>query len=518
MPDKRHWSAVLAARLAELAGRIDERHAKVTARDAEHTGAADPEVADPVPVGHPDTQQAVAEPVSVPAAAASSDSPVPGTSAGSAPGGTSAASAVTPVTSAASVTSVTSVAPAPPTAATAAAVPAQRTGPQLDPLAVVPWSMRVAAEIGWRLLVLAGTVWVLMRVIGAVRLVVFAFAAALLITALLQPFVARLKRAGVPRGLATAMVCIGGFVLIGLVGWFVVWQVMDNIDNLSSSLQDGIDEGKKWLLNSPFHVTDDQINQVANNLSNALSHNTKELTDAGLQGVTFLVELLTGMLLAMFSTLFLLYDGPNIWNWVLKLFPEAAREGLAGAGPRAWRTLTLYVRGTVIVAFIDAMFIGVGIFFLRVPMAVPLAVVIFLCSFVPLVGAVASGAIAVVVALVTEGPFTSLMVLVVVLAVQQIEGHVLQPFILGRAVRVHPLAVVLSVAAGSLIGGIGGAIVAVPFVAVGNTVVSYLRAHSREIAEARAAAAPPAPPLPALVSDPNPNPVPVAPEVEGASA
>jgi predicted PurR-regulated permease PerM len=352
----------------------------------------------------------------------------------------------------------------------------------MDPVAVVPWSMRVAAEVGWRLLVLAGTVYVLMRVIGAVRLVVLAFVAALLITALLQPFVARLKRRGVPRGLATAMVFIGGFVVMGLVGWFVVWQVMDNIDNLSSSLQDGINQGKRWLLHSPFHVTDDQINQVANNLSNALSHNTKQLTDAGLQGVTVIVEFLTGALLAMFSTLFLLYDGANIWNWVLRLFPEGARDGLAGAGPRAWRTLTLYVRGTVIVALIDAIFIGIGIFFLRVPMAVPLAVVIFLCSFVPLVGAVASGAIAVVVALVTQGPFTALMVLVVVLAVQQIEGHILQPFILGRAVRVHPLAVVLSVAAGSLIAGIGGAISAVPLVAVLNTVVGYLRQRAKDIA------------------------------------
>jgi predicted PurR-regulated permease PerM len=199
------------------------------------------------------------------------------------------------------------------------------------------------------------------------------------------------------------------------------------------------------------------------------------------------------VLLAMFSTLFLLYDGPNIWNWVLRLFPEPARDGLAEAGPRAWRTLTLYVRGTVIVAMIDAIFIGVGIFFLRVPMAVPLAVVIFLSSFVPLVGAVASGAVAVVVALVTQGPFTALMVLVVVLAVQQIEGHVLQPFILGRAVRVHPLAVVLSVAAGSLIAGIGGAISAVPLVAVSNTVVGVLRARSRALAAARVAEALPTP-------------------------
>jgi predicted PurR-regulated permease PerM len=138
------------------------------------------------------------------------------------------------------------------------------------------------------------------------------------------------------------------------------------------------------------------------------------------------------------------------------------------------------VRGTVLVALIDAVFIGVGIYFLGVPLAVPLGVFIFLFSFIPLVGAVVSGALAVVVALVTNGVFTALMVLVVVLAVQQIEGHVLQPFILGRAVRVHPLAVVLAVASGGLIAGIGGAVVAVPLVAVTNTVVGYLRAYSHE--------------------------------------
>ncbi|MCF3118941.1 AI-2E family transporter [Streptomyces arenae] len=349
-----------------------------------------------------------------------------------------------------------------------------------DPVAAVPWGMRVAAEAGWRLLVLAGTLWVLMKVISAVQLVVLAFVAALLITAMLQPTVARLKRIGLPRGLATAVTAILGFVIMGLVGWFVVWQVMDNVDELSRQVQDGIEDLRKWLLNSPFHVTEDQINDIAKSLRDAVGANTEELTSAGLEGVTVIVEAMTGILLAMFSTLFLLYDGKRIWQWTLKLVPAQARPGIAGAGPRAWRTLTAYVRGTVIVALIDAIFIGLGIYFLGVPMAVPLAVFIFLFAFIPLVGAVISGALAVVVALVTQGVFTAVMALVVVLAVQQIEGHILQPFILGRAVRVHPLAVVLSVAAGGLVAGIGGAVVAVPLVAVTNTVVGYLRAYTRE--------------------------------------
>ncbi|OIJ85433.1 AI-2E family transporter [Streptomyces colonosanans] len=374
------------------------------------------------------------------------------------------------------------------------------------PVEAVPWGVRVAAEAGWRLLVLAGTVWMLMRVISSVRLVVLAFVAALLITALLQPAVARLTRYGVPRGLATAMTAVLGFVVMGLIGWFVTWQVMENIDSLSSQIQNGIDELRKWALNGPFHVTDKQINEIAKNLRNAVGANTDQITSAGLEGVTVVVESMTTILLTMFSTLFLLYDGRRIWEWTLKLVPAAARPGVAGAGPRAWRTLTAYVRGTVIVAMIDAIFIGLGIYFLDVPMAVPLAVFIFLFSFIPLVGAVASGALAVVVALVTQGVFTGVMTLVVVLAVQQIEGHVLQPFILGRAVRVHPLAVVLSVAAGGMVAGIGGAVVAVPLVAVANTVVGYLRTYSPVVPAVQApqAAAPePAAPEPAAAASSN---------------
>ncbi len=301
-----------------------------------------------------------------------------------------------------------------------------------DPAQAVPWGVRVAAEAGWRLLVLAGTVWVLMRIISAVQLVVLAFVASLLITALLQPTVARLRRLGVPRGPATVLTALFGFVVMGLIGWFVTWQVMENVDTLADQIQDGIDELRNWLLNSPFHVTDKQINEIAKNLREAVGANTEQITSAGLEGVTVVVEALTGILLAVFSTLFLLYDGRRIWQWTLKLVPAAARPGVAGAGPVAWRTLTAYVRGTVVVALIDAIFIGLGIYFLDVPLAVPLAVFIFLFSFVPLVGAVVSGALAVVVGLVTQGVFTGVMVLVVVLAVQQIEGHILQPFILGR--------------------------------------------------------------------------------------
>jgi putative heme transporter len=373
-------------------------------------------------------------------------------------------------------------------AAVSSAPPPRGAETGRDPVTAVPWGVRVAAEAGWRLLVLAGALWVIMRAVSAVRLVVLSFVAALLITALLQPTVLRLRRHGVPRGPAAVITAVFGFVLLGLIGWFVGWQITESLGDLSRRLQGGTGEIKRWLLNGPFHITEKEFHEFFRKLGDRIGHNTGRITSLGLRGATVLAEVVTGVLLTVFCTLFLLYDGRRVWEWLLTLVPAAARPSVAGAGPRAWRTLTAYVHGTVIVAFIDAVFIGIGIFFLGVPLAVPLAVFVFLFSFIPLVGAVVSGALAVVVGLVTQGVFTALMVLVVVLAVQQIEGHVLQPFILGRAVRVHPLAVILSVSAGSLIAGIGGAVVAVPLVAVTNSVVTYLNTRQRADACTRTSA------------------------------
>ncbi|WP_410536722.1 AI-2E family transporter [Streptomyces sp. KL2] len=346
------------------------------------------------------------------------------------------------------------------------------------PETMVPWGVRVAAEAGWRLLILAGVIYVLMKVISTISLVVLAFTIGLLLTALLQPTAAWLRRLGIGRGPAAAITFVTGVAMVGLVGWFVVWQVLENLDDLTRQVQDGIEELKTWLLNSPFHVTEAQINNIADGLNDWLGSNSQEITSAGLQGVTVVLEFFSGALLAMFVTIFLLYDGRTVWNWSLNFVPLAARDAVASAGPKAWMTLTSYVRGTVLVAFIDGFFIGVGLYFLDVPMAVPLAVIIFLFSFVPIVGAVVSGALAVVVAFVANGVVSALLVLAVVLAVQQLEGHVLQPLILGRLVRVHPLGVVLAVTGGSLIAGIPGAVTAVPLVAVLKSVVASLRSYA----------------------------------------
>ncbi|GAA2259322.1 AI-2E family transporter [Kitasatospora cystarginea] len=364
-------------------------------------------------------------------------------------------------------------------------------GRPADPVDAVPWTLRVAAESTWRLLLLAAALYLVFRVVDMLRLVAFAVLAALLISALLEPTVSWLRRHGVPRSLAAAATFLSGLAGIGLVGWFVVWQVSTNLNSVTGKVQAGVNQLREWLVTGPLHLTQQQINDFAKQITNAIGTNSDQITSAGFTGVTIAVEVLTGVLLAAFTTFFLLYDGARIWSWLLRGLPRHSRYALAGAGPKAWATLTAYVRGTVCVAFIDALCIGIGIQLLGVPLAMPLAVIVFLGAFVPLVGALVTGTIAVLIALVTQGPFIALMVLVVLVAVQNIEGHLLQPLILGRAVRVHPLGVVLGVATGSIIGGIGGAIVAVPLIAVTNTVVSHLRqrnAAGQQVFEALEAA------------------------------
>jgi predicted PurR-regulated permease PerM len=180
------------------------------------------------------------------------------------------------------------------------------------------------------------------------------------------------------------------------------------------------------------------------------------------------------VLLTLFSTLFILIDGPNIWRWVVRLFPHRARSAVDGAGRAGWITLTNFVKVQILVAFVDAVGIGLGSFLLGVPLAIPIGVLVFLGSFVPVIGAVVTGALAVFIALVYNGPVIALILLIVVLGVQQLEGHILQPLIMGSAVKVHPLAVVLAVAGGSIVAGIAGAFFAVPVVATLNVMVNYV--------------------------------------------
>jgi putative heme transporter len=343
------------------------------------------------------------------------------------------------------------------------------------PAESVPWPWRVAAEWAWRFVILGIALYFVLITLTRLTLLVFAFVIALLVCALLEPTVSRLRDLGVPRALATALVFVSGIAGIGLVIWFVVSQFVSNFSTLTVNVEGGVDQVREWLNSGPLQVSEAELEQYTENVFNSIRENSSSVVSTGVTTATYAAEIVSGLLIALFATFFLLYDGPRIWRWVVQLFPRTARTDVDGAGRRAWTALTHYIRGTVIVAFVDALFIGVGIYLIGVPLAVPLAALVFIGAFIPLVGATVSGVVAVLVALVSEGLVPALLVLGVILLVQQLEGHILQPFILGHAVAIHPLGVILAVTAGTLLAGIGGALIAVPIVAVVNSIALYFR-------------------------------------------
>ena len=352
-----------------------------------------------------------------------------------------------------------------------------------DPMgdAAVPRGLQVAGGLAWRIVALAAAGWVLLQVVSRTQLVIVPIVVALLLAALLQPMAAALVKRGLRPALATVLVLLGGIAGIGLLVWLVVDQFRNGLGDLTTQVEGGIDEVRDWLVTGPLGLSETQLDNAITSAENSLRENRESLTSGAVGAATTAGHVLTGLLLALFATFFFLKDGAQIWSWFVRLFPADARNRANGAGHRAWHTLISYVRATLAVAFVDAVGIGVGAAVLGVPLALPLAVIVFLGSFVPIIGALLSGLVAVLVALVAEGPVTALFLLGIVLLVQQLEGHVLQPLLLGRAIKVHPLAVVLGIATGVLLAGIVGALIAVPIVAVVNTVASYLSTQDRSL-------------------------------------
>jgi predicted PurR-regulated permease PerM len=339
--------------------------------------------------------------------------------------------------------------------------------------------LRVAAAWGWRFIVLAIVLWGLLHLIGLLAVVVIPLVIALLLTALLGPAVVRLRRARVHRSLATAIVLVGGIAAVAGTLTLVVNAFIDGLPDLRENASGGLTKIQDWLKKGPLHLTDLQLSKAVEQLQETISANQDTLTDVGIRTASTALEILSGMFLVIFALFFFMRDGRQIWKFSLNFVPYAAREPLDRAGIAAWRSLTSYVRATVLVAFIDAVGIGVALWVLNVPLALPLAALVFLTAFIPIIGATLSGAVAVLVALVTNGPLTALLVLAAVIAVQQIEGHLLQPLIMGRAVAIHPLAVIVAIAAGLVLGGIVGALIAVPLIAILNTGIRVLAQRPR---------------------------------------
>ncbi|MFY1634483.1 AI-2E family transporter [Solwaraspora sp. WMMB335] len=338
----------------------------------------------------------------------------------------------------------------------------------------VPHALRIAAAWSWRLIVIGIVGWALLRVIGNVRIVVIPLLVALLLAALLAPAVGWLLRARFPRTLATAVVLIGGLAAVVGTLTLVVNQFITELPNLSNKAAAGIGEIQQWLRDGPLNLSDDALDQYIEAGQDWITDNTQTLTSGAVSTAGTVVEVFTGILLVLFATFFFLRDGSRIWQFVVGLFPTTARWRFDDAGRAAWMTLVAYVRATVLVAFIDAVGIGIALVLFDVPFAFSLAALVFLGAFIPIVGATISGAVAVLVALVDSGWVTALIILGAVIVVQQLEGNVLQPLIMGRAVAIHPLAVVLAVTAGVVLAGIVGALVAVPLIAVLNTAVRRL--------------------------------------------
>ncbi|BCJ53746.1 AI-2E family transporter [Actinoplanes sp. NBRC 14428] len=347
--------------------------------------------------------------------------------------------------------------------------------------AEVPHSLRIAAAWSWRLIVVGVVGWVLVRFIGTVSIVVIPLAIALLLSALLAPAVGWLLKLRLPPSLATFLVLICGIAAVAGTLTLVVNQFVDGLPQLTDKASAGIRQIQEWARTGPLHLSDDQVNQAIDSAQDWINLNTSQLTATGFATAATLFEVLTGALLVLFATFFFLRDGRKIWRFLVRLFPVNARWSLSDAGDASWATLGSYVRATVLVAFIDATGIGLALVILDVPFAFPLAALVFLGAFIPIVGASVSGAVAVLVALVDQGWIVALIVLGAVILVQQVEGHVLQPLIMGRAVAIHPLVVIIGIACGVVLAGIIGALVAVPLIAVLNTGVRRLARRRPEV-------------------------------------
>ncbi|WP_018634814.1 AI-2E family transporter [Parafrankia elaeagni] len=344
----------------------------------------------------------------------------------------------------------------------------------------VPVSLRVASAWSWRLLVIGTAVYVMAMIVGRVRVVVIPVIAGLLIAALIHPLAHRFQRMGMPRlGAAFASLLVF-FLLVTGAGVAVGFNAANEIPAVADQVSEGVDQVRDYLTDGPFHLSEGQIDDLVDDIRKSLTDNRGRVVNGVLSTASVAAEVLTSILVALFSTFFFLYDGERIWSWIVTRFPAGAEDRVRGAGREAWSTLTGYIRGTVFVAAVDAVGITVGLVAVGVPLVAPLALLTFFGGFIPIIGATVAGIAAVLVTLVSNGFGDALIILGVVLAVQQIEGHLLQPLVMKRAVRLHPLAIVIALSAGGVLAGIPGAIAAVPFVAVVNRVATYLSAEGKE--------------------------------------
>ncbi|MDF2992741.1 MAG: family transporter [Microbacterium sp.] len=339
----------------------------------------------------------------------------------------------------------------------------------------IPAGIRLAGAWAWRIIAIAVAGALVALAVIELREIVIPVLIATVLSALLVPFRDLLtRRMRFPRWAAIATAEIGVIAAVGVLLYLVITQVAAGFSGIRHRAITVIDAVSTWLATSPLHLGGDQLAELVDQGWQALQSNAGSILPGVLSAGSTVGHILVGVLLALFTTLFILIDGGRIWAWLVRLFPRRARTAVDGAGRAGWTTLQSFVKVQILVAVIDAVGIAGGAALLGVPFAIPIGVLVFLGSFIPVVGAIVTGAFAVAIALIYNGWVIAVLMLLVVLLVQQIEGHVLQPLIMGNAVKVHPLAVVLAVAAGSMLAGIPGAFFAVPLVAVANAFIGHI--------------------------------------------
>ncbi|MEU1208938.1 AI-2E family transporter [Nocardia sp. NPDC005825] len=340
--------------------------------------------------------------------------------------------------------------------------------------------VRQTAEWCWRLLIILAAVVAVAYLARRLSTVTIPISIALLGAALMAPLVNWMQRFGVPRAIGVLVALIGSLGILAGIMTFVVEQFVSGVPQLSDEFKTSVHQVQDWLINGPLHLSNDQIRNAGDTIVKTVESNKDALTNGALTTATVIGEFFTGTFLTLFILIFFLYGGDQIWEFCTRIVPTAHRARVREAGRLGFGTLTGFVRATVLVAAVDAIGIGAGLAILNVPLALPLASLVFIGAFIPIVGSFIAGSVAVFIALMTKGLVTALIVLGITVAVMQLEGHVLQPLLMGRAVRIHPLAVVLAIAAGVVLAGLAGGLLAVPFVAVVNTAMRSLLADSPE--------------------------------------
>ena len=357
-------------------------------------------------------------------------------------------------------------------------------------LGVTP-GMQIASAWAWRFLMIVAAVLVIGYGMRYLSEVVVPVTVGVLLTALLVPVTNGLQKLRVPRGPAAGITLLGTVVVVAGLLTLVGTQIASGFSDLSDQVGEGIQKLRD-LARINLNITDQDVTDALNRLRDTVTSGGFLGQQAAQVGTTA-THVIAGLFIALFCLFFFLYQGEQIWAWLVRLFPLHARAKADSSGRKAWVTLTAFVRATMVVAAVDAIGIALGAAILGLPLVGAIGILVFVGAFIPVVGALISGIVAVLVALVAKGPLLAVIMLAIVIAVQQLEAHVLQPFLLGRAVRVHPLAIILSIATGVVVAGIVGALVAVPTVAVLNTIVNHLAGNDVDPEPPRRRKPPPTP-------------------------